>query len=510
MLALDFLPLDMRQMLVEGIQYQWSAWPPRCNKKNYQSCVEHADLAAGDFDRLIAMGLCEGPLDYTPWVVNPIACIVKWDPLKVRNVMDALRSGVNEFMVRVLCELDLVDGVVPLLLRGMALSKFDIADAFLVWPVSARDCEVQGFRHPGTGEYYRYRFMPFGLKQAPGIQQHWARFVLDVVRRIGLRYCRPGSPEGSPSAMRALGGYLYDFGVGHLPTLSLWQQQLQYWSVLCVLHDLGIPVKHSKNAWPSTVCEWTVLELDTVGGTMRLSARRCTKLLDSITTLLQSLAANGPPLRLTLASLIGKLQFCCHVVNQGQARLRELYVARDTFDVDLPPSAAWLPDVRCQLHPAALSDLHWWSSVLSAGGGQRRILWHHEHVACLWSPRLLSALPRRHGPPLYGGAVAVITNDASGWAGGAWWEHRRLHYSFSEMQLAGRFRDSANLRELYIPLFAVRQWAGALWGRRILFFMDSEASVGAINRRGSMVPHFNAVVLALLEELDALHCEALC
>ena len=226
-------------------------------------------------------------------------------------------------------------------------------------------------------------------------------------------------------------------------------------------------------------------------------------------TLLQSLAANGPPLRLTLASLIGKLQFCCHVVNQGQARLREIYVARDTFDVDLPPSAAWLPDVRCQLHPAALSDLHWWSSVLSAGGGQRRILWHHEHVACLWSPRLLSALPRRPGPPLYGGAVAVITTDGSGWAGGAWWEHRRLHYSFSEMQLAGRFRDSANLRELYIPLFAVRQWAGALWGRRILFFMDSEASVGAINRRGSMVPHFNAVVLALLEELDALHCEAL-
>jgi hypothetical protein len=32
--------------------------------------------------------------------------------------------------------------------------------------------------------------------------------------------------------------------------------------------------------------------------------------------------------------------------------------------------------------------------------------------------------------------------------------------------------------------------------------------VGAINRRGSMVPHFNDVVLALLDLLGGLGCEA--
>ena len=509
LLALDFMPLDMRQSLVEGVRYVWSAWPPRCTKKNYQSCVEHAELAAGDFDRLIAMGLCEGPLDYAPWVVNPIACIVKWDPLKVRNVMDALRSGVNEYMVRVLCELDMVHVVAPLLLRGMAVSKFDIADAFLVWPVFARDCEVQGFRHPATGEYYRYRFMPFGLKQAPGIQQRWARFVLDVVQRLGLRYCRPSSPEGTPANIRALGGYLDDFGVGHHPVLSAWQQRLQYWSVLCVLGDLGIPVKHSKNAWPSEVCEWTGLQLDTVRGVMTLSASRCAKLLARIEAFLRADAVGDSPLRLEWASLVGKLQFCCNVIMLGQARLRELYVARDVYDVNLPSSAAWLPDVRCVLHKAAVDDLRWWHGVLSAGGGQRRLLWHAEDAACLWGPRLLPILPRDLGRGLYDGTVAIITTDASGWAGGAWWEHRRIHYSFTPEQLAGRYQDSANLRELYIPLFAVRRWAVALQGRRILFLMDSEASVGAINRRGSMVPHFNDVVLALLDLLGGLGCEAI-
>jgi hypothetical protein len=90
---------------------------------------------------------------------------------------------------------------------------------------------------------------------------------------------------------------------------------------------------------------------------------------------------------------------------------------------------------------------------------------------------------------LYDGNVAIITTDASGWAGGAWWEHRRIHYSFSPEH---RYHDS-------LPMFAVRKWAVALHGRRILFLMDSEASVGAINRRGSMVSHFNDVVMALLD-----------
>jgi hypothetical protein len=121
------MPLDMRRSLVKGVRYTRSAWPARCTKKSYQSCVEHAELAARDFDRLIAMGLCEGPLDYAPWVVNPIACIVKWEPLKVHIVLGALRSGVSEYMVRVLCELYMVHVVTPLLLRGMVVNKFDIA-----------------------------------------------------------------------------------------------------------------------------------------------------------------------------------------------------------------------------------------------------------------------------------------------------------------------------------------------------------------------------------------------
>ena len=142
LLELDFLPADLRLALVEGHRYRWSQWPARCHKPNYRSCEDNIEHAAPEFARLIDMGLVEGPLDYVPWVVNPIACIVKWEPFKVRNVMDSLRSGVNECMVRVMCELDMVDSVVPQLLRNMGISKLDLTDAFLCWPVHVRDCRA--------------------------------------------------------------------------------------------------------------------------------------------------------------------------------------------------------------------------------------------------------------------------------------------------------------------------------------------------------------------------------
>ena len=88
---------------------------------------------------------------------------------------------------------------------------------------------------------------------------------------------------------------------------------------------------------------------------MTLSASRCAKLLARIEAFLRADAVGDSPLRLEWASLVGKLEFCCNVIMLGQARLRELYVARDVYDVNLPSSAAWLPDVRCVLH---LSLIH--------------------------------------------------------------------------------------------------------------------------------------------------------
>lgn len=348
LLQLDFLPMDLRVALVEGHRYQWSQWPARCHKRNYHSCHANLEHCAPEFDRLIEMGLCEGPLDYVPWIVNPIACILKWAPaLKVRNVIDSLRSGVNECMVRTACKLDMVDNVVPRLRRGMGISKLDLTDAFLCWPIHARHCEVQGFCHPRTCEFYRYRFMPFGLTQAPGIQQRWARVLMELVQRQGLRYLSPALPAAQPCNLTVLGGYLDDFAFGHSPALRPWDWQLQFYSVACLLAHYGFPVKHAKNQWPALCCEYTGIMLDAERGEIRITADRRAKLTALLEEALAGAAIGQPVLRVPFASLIGKLQFCCSCVLLGQAHMRALYSARDVLVDDIPSLAAWAPNMLC-------------------------------------------------------------------------------------------------------------------------------------------------------------------
>ena len=73
--------------------------------------------------------------------------------------------------------------------------------------------------------------MPFGLKQAPGVQQRWARVIMEIIRRQGLRYLSPECPAARPGGLLALGGYLDDSALGHSPSLSSWEWCLQYHSV---------------------------------------------------------------------------------------------------------------------------------------------------------------------------------------------------------------------------------------------------------------------------------------
>eukprot|EP00873_Tetraselmis_striata_P015376 jgi/Tetstr1/435640/TSEL_024540.t1 len=59
----------------------WKGHPPRSRKDDYKSCFDNNYNVAGvDFDRIIALGFCEGPIHYIPWIANPIACIIKTVP----------------------------------------------------------------------------------------------------------------------------------------------------------------------------------------------------------------------------------------------------------------------------------------------------------------------------------------------------------------------------------------------------------------------------------------------
>ena len=108
-------------------------------------------------------------------------------------------------------------------------------------------------------------------------------------------------------------------------------------------------VKHVKNEWPATSCECTGLILDTAAGELRLSGERQGKLRSLLELYIHLGSQGGSVPRLELASVIGKLQFCCLAVLAGQAHMRApMYVARDPYDPSAEASASWLPDVVCQ------------------------------------------------------------------------------------------------------------------------------------------------------------------
>jgi hypothetical protein len=79
--------------------------------------------------------------------------------------------------------------------------------------------------------------------------------------------------------------------------------------------------------------------------------------------------------------------------------------------------------------------------------------------------------------------------DASGFQGGAMWGTERVGQLFGERDRAP-FR-SANWRELYMPLVALRTWGDRWRGRRVLVVTDSDVTRSVIARQGSRAVDLN-------------------
>ena len=113
------------------------------------------------------MGKLEGPLSVRPMLVQPIGAIYKPDADKWRNVMNSTATGLNAACQDIPVAYDTVIEGVQALYPGAWMGTMDLKDAFQHFAIRARDCDLPGIRHPRTGEFFRWRFLPFGVKSAP-------------------------------------------------------------------------------------------------------------------------------------------------------------------------------------------------------------------------------------------------------------------------------------------------------------------------------------------------------
>jgi hypothetical protein len=420
-------------------------------------------------------------------------------------VVDASKTGFNDCLRKLFVRYSAVDDVVKYMTPGCRISKIDLADAFFVRPVDATECDFIGVQHETSKEYFRYRFMPFGVASSPFSMQRLAVEIKRVLNKEGLRHVAPRLANGgrNPAAdlagFRCAAAYLDDFALVHPAWLTKEQADEQYASVLQVMQSLGRDlVKVEKCEWPSERCEFLGITLDSVAQLATVSAERAEKLRDLIDLTLADLP--GVVTRKRLASVIGKLQFVAPYIQDGQALLAPLYASRDAFT---DPSVAgttraWHNDTTVAVGPAAVAALTRLRAVLVDPAGRRVFLKETGAGSAFWrASNVIASDSEIDATSTTEHGIDVITTDASGYAGGAWWRHKRMRYDFTEAQASPR--SSSNWRELHTIVQAVKLWAPSLHGRRLLIRTDNSTCVSVIRRRNSSTPELRALYLELSE-----------
>ena len=161
---------DMIREGHEGVKMEFIYTPQQYRGRNYGGALEYPDKLQAEFERLHARGWIEGPLLYAPFIVNGLGGVWKEEKEKWRTVLNARSSGLNAATEEVAAKLDSLHDVLRLSQPNQLMSGIDLADAFLAHPYSSEFCDWWGMQD-ANGDFWRYRFLAFGGKASPGVQQ---------------------------------------------------------------------------------------------------------------------------------------------------------------------------------------------------------------------------------------------------------------------------------------------------------------------------------------------------
>ena len=476
-------PADEVAKVARGYEVALHTQPRRYHGRNYGGALDHPDKIEEETARMVESGFVEGPLLYTPHIVQGLGGVWKEEKQKWRTIVNGTSSGVNPASLPLGADYDMLADVLGPLRPGMRMSGFDLTDAFLNWPYTQEDSDLWGFQT--ASGYYRYRFMAFGGCQSPSVQQRWARIVKSIVNEHGLKHCHGRAADYKTFA--CTGAYLDDFAMQHAAHLTEAECLEQFESVLTLLRELGLVFKQSKNVYPSTSALYVGFVIDSVAQTVNITEERARALAAEISALRQAAPAGTPVGRRTLAALIGKLQWVVQVVPHGQRLLLELYASRDAFCDESVRTrglrAQWADGVTVALSAAADTELGDWLKRLAAMPGTPIYLTDLGMPSGFWKGRIPETdeeLDREGNLGQSGEDVTVITGDASGRASGGWYLDRRMVHLFPPEECAPV--RSSNYRELKTVLLMLQRWGAELRGRRVLVRTDNTTTACAVNR----------------------------
>ena len=485
-LRLAGVPEEELRRVERGYELALRRWPDRHHGRHYGGALDFPEKLQEEHERMLACGFVEGPLHYVPHVVQSLGGV--WNDVKQkwRTIVDATSSGVNPQCIPLVCEYDMLPDAVAHMRPRDKLSAFDLTDAFLNWAYEQSHADLMGYRDT-KGEYFRYRFLGFGCAQSPAVQQRWATQLKEILNREGLRYCTGRAADYAN--FQCILAYMDDFAMRHAAHLTDAECLEQFDSVMRVLADLGFVDKVSKRSPPATALQILGFLVDTVDQTVTVTADRCRKLCAEIDAALADPSVEVG--RRDLASLIGKLQWVASGLQLpgGQLHLRGCYRARDDFARPVGPSMReqWGRDVRVRRSALSDANLRWWRATLPDLEGTRMYLTNISVANGFWRGAIAETdeeLDANGGAPVED--VAVITTDASGYAGGAWWLLERAAWAFDSHLRAPNL--SSNYRELLTAILSLERWGPQLGGRRVLIRTDNTTTASVVNTGDTASP----------------------
>ena len=313
--------------------------------------------------------------------------------------------------------------------RGSLLAKADIEDAFRLIPIHESDHHLLGFQF--DDKLYYDRCLPMGCRMSCNIFERFSSALQHVMQ--------------TSFNCSGITHILDDFIFVGPPQCDVTLNHLQ--SFLSLADNCGIPIKHSKTVYPSTVIVAHGIEINSMAMQAKLPADK----LEHTRQLLRSFRCKRRIKLRDVQSLVGLLNFACKVIRPGRAFLRRL--------IDLTTKAHH-KNHYIKLNAEARADIDAWLTFLDAFNGVSLFL--HDQFVLSDSIRLYSDAS---------GAIGYAAVFGQQWFADTWassWEGAHI-----------------TVKELFPIVLAVEIWGHRLRNHKILFKTDNQAVVEIINKQTS-------------------------
>ncbi|CAG2189540.1 unnamed protein product [Mytilus edulis] len=259
------------------------------------------------------------------------------------------------------------------------MARADVENAFRLLPINPEDYHFLGFTW--NGKFYYDTCLPMGLSSSCQLFEKFSTALHWILT--------------SSFGISNVSHLLDDFVFVSKASSKACDHALHSFLKLC--KTIGVPIKHEKTRFPTTVLTIYGIEIDSNEMIARLPSDKIEKIYDMLVSVKRRRSVT---LR-DLQSLIGLLNFACSVIIPGRAFLRRL------INLTLGHTN---PQFRITLNAEARADLRAWFEFIEHFNGKLCFLfdnWVSSDTLRLYSD----------AAGVHGGFAAVFGND---WFTGSW------------------------------------------------------------------------------------------